>query len=650
MTEPEDVEIKYKRIVAFIAILLVLIGQLSLFGSVDELDKSYPIKFWISLIGVNLFLWSQIARPTPKIKKIFSRFPSSKAIPWVLSALVLSILTTLIMLHFEKYDVYNFTPVITIWLVSGVCYLMAFRPGRFSLETMKDWLAKFNTEILFVVGITFLAAILRFYKLGTIPFIVDGDEGRLALTAQATIEGFRANPFSSWENFGMLYLQFVNVALTFFGATPFALRFLPAVSGTLAIPFTYLLARQISGQRLAVLASIFLAISHTHINFSRVGAVGYIHSTWLVPLELYLFLSGIEKRSSWRAALGGLVLVIHFYVYITAQIIIALLLVYMLICFLFLRTWFRPALRQTLAFWGGWAILFIPKIVDIVIRPYEFFDRLNADGVFQTGWLESTMANTGKSAIEVLAGRVSHAFFSLLYYPASDFYGVRVSMLGYILAVLFLLGLGVALWRTRSPGVLLLNGYFWAPTLAIGLFAIPPSADSYRMLITLPPVMVIAAMGLDQILQVFGVGWPDAKHAYAFCTAGVVASMLVFNLWTYFGDFASQCVYGDNLEGRFASYLGYYTSDIRSELSIYLLTDEDFFYGSHDSASFLNRRREIFNFDAPAYALDLISGETVIAPPSRISELENWVRSHPGGELHYRYDCDNVILLAYQMP
>ena len=649
MSEPEDVEVKYKRIIVFMAILLVLFGQLFLFGSNEELENGFPIKFWISLIGVNLFLWSQIARPAPLIKKLLNRFSSSKTAPWAVSALLLSITATLVMLRFEKYDIHNFMPVTTIWLASGICYLMAFLPDGFSIGTVKDRLAKFNTELLFVAGITSLAAILRFYKLGTIPFIIDGDEGRLAQVAQVTILGIRANPFSSWENFGMLYLQLVNAALTFFGATPFALRFLPALSGTLAIPSTYLLARQIAGRRIAVLASIFLAISHTHINFSRISAVGYIHSTWLVPLELYFFLSGIEKRSSWRAALGGIILALHFYVYITAQIIIALLLVYMLISFFLLRSWFKPALRQTLVFWAGWAILFIPKAVDIAIRPHEFFDRMNANGVFQTGWLENTMAGTGKGAVEILAGRVSHAFFSLLYYPALDFYGVRVSMLGFILAVLFLLGLGVALWRTRSPGVLLLNGYFWAPTLAIGLFAIPPSADSYRMLITIPPVMIIAAMGLDQLLRSFGVSWPVSKYAYSFWTAGVIAGMLVFNLWTYFGDFASRCVYGDNLEGRFASYLGLYTSDITSELTIYLLSDENFFYGSHDSASFLNRGREIINIPKPVDTFDFVSGETVIAPPSRIPELEEWVRSHPGGELHYRYDCDNAILLAYQV-
>ena len=650
MNDPKDVEAKYRRVLAFLALLLILVGQFLLFGSGDKLDKNYPIEFWITFFGIDLFLWSQIAHPTPFIKKLAARFSISRAAPWVLTSVLLSAMAALVMLYFEKNGAINFIPVTTVWLLSGICYMAAFKPAHFTTETVKGWLKRHKIELLWVAGIVLLAAALRFYKLGSIPFIMDGDEGRMAQLAQSTAYGIRPNPFSSWENFGIMYMELMNVALTFFGATPFSVRLLPAISGTLAVLCTYLLARQIAGRRLAVLAALFLAISHTHINFSRIGAVGYIHGTWLVPLELYLFLSGVEKRSSWRAALGGIVLALHFNVYITVQIVIALLLVYILIAFLFLRSWIGPAWRQVVAFWAGWLILFIPKAVDIVIRPYEFFDRLNTDGVFQTGWLENTVASSGQNAIQILTGRISHAFFSLFYFPASDFYGVRVSMLGFILALFFLLGLGIALLRTRSPEILLLNGYFWAPTIAIGMFALPPSADSYRMIITLPPVMIIAALGLDQALRTFRVSWPSSKWTYTFWTAGIITSMLVFNLWTYFGDFASHCVYGDDLEGRFASYLGNYTSGVTSELEIYLLADQDFFYGSHASALFLNHGRDIINFYETADKLDLVTGETVIAPPPRIEELENWVRAHPGGELHYRYDCDNPILLAYQVP
>jgi hypothetical protein len=69
------------------------------------------------------------------------------------------------------------------------------------------------------------------------------------------------------------------------------------------------------------------------------------------------------------------------------------------------------------------------------------------------------MASTGQSAFQVLGGRVIHAFMSLIYYPTIDFYGSPVPMLTLFSAAMFLLGLGISLWRTRAPGYLLLNGF-----------------------------------------------------------------------------------------------------------------------------------------------------------------------------------------------
>ena len=145
----------------------------------------------------------------------------------------------------------------------------------------------------------------------------------------------------------------------------------------------------------------------------------------------------------------------------------------MLVAFLFFRSWFRAAGRRILAFWGGFAILLIPEAAYILQQPNEFFARLGANGTFQTGWLSQTMASTGQSAIQILAGRVAHAFLSLIYYPALDFYGSPTPPLTLISATLFLIGLGVSLWRTRSLNFFILNGYFWGFTLAVGIFAIP---------------------------------------------------------------------------------------------------------------------------------------------------------------------------------
>ncbi len=322
----------------------------------------------------------------------------------------------------------------------------------------------------------------------------------------------------------------------------------------------------------------------------------------------------------------------------------------MLVALVILRPWMKAAMRQMAAFWAGLAILLPSQLIFIYQQPNEFINRLGENGTFQSGWLRDTAAMTGQSPLILLAKRVIHAFLSLIYYPGSDFYGSPVTMLPFVAGALFLIGLGIVLWRVRTPNYLLLNGYLWGMTAAVGLFAIPPSADSYRMLLALPAAVIMVAIGLDQILELFGMGWAQARRAYYLWTGAVILSLLVLNLWTYYGDFAGQCRYGDNLAGRFASYLGNYVRTISSESSIYLLSNDTFFYGSHASVDFLDNRRLIVNFPEPIDQLHLVAGETVIASPDRIAELETWAHDHPGGQLHFQYDCQRQILLAYQLP
>lgn len=641
-------ELKVHRLIAFIAIFLVLIGQF-VFLALPQQVGVVPPFFWVCVAGVILFLLSQLIRPSRFVQALAERIPSETAI-WITAALILSVLAAVSMLLFQKSARINYIPVTTIWLGSALCYVMAFGSGAFAKFHWKEWWQAHRNELIVLGVVTLAAAALRFYDLGSIPRVVDGDEGRLGLIMQSTTSSNLANPFALWENFGGLYLQLSNLSLRLFGTTPFALRLLPAISGVLAIPSVYLLARQIAGRRVALLSAILLAISHTHIHFSRISSVGYIHATWLVPLELYFLLSGLQKRSSWRAALGGAIVAIHFCIYLSSQIIVGLVLAYMLIALAILRPWIKTAMRQFAAFWGGLGILILPILLIIYQQPNEFINRLGENGTFQSGWLMDRAASTGQSPVAILAWRVMHAFLSLIYYPGSDFYGSPATMLPFISGVFFLIGIGIALWRIRTPNFLLLNGYLWGMTVAVGVFAIPPSADSYRMLLALPAAMILAAIGLDRILELFGLGWREARSAYRLWISAILLSLLVFNLWTYFGDFAGQCRYGDNLAGRFASYLGNYVRTISRESSVYLLSNDTYFYGSHASVDFLDNQRPIINFPASVNELHLVSGETVIASPDRITELETWAHEHPGGQLHSQYDCQKRILLSYQIP
>jgi hypothetical protein len=431
----------------------------------------------------------------------------------------------------------------------------------------------------------------------------------------------------------------------------FSLRLLPAISGVLAIPAIYLLGRQIGNHRIGLIAAILLATSHTHVHFSRTAAVGYTHGTWLVPFELYFLFSGLIKRKPWRAALGGMLLGFHFSIYLTSQIVTALVFVYMLIGIFVFRKQLKDFFRVMAAFWGGLIIILFPHAVYFANHPNEFFSRLSQDGTFQSGWLASTMAATGQSSVQILAERVLHAFMSLIYYPAFDFYGSNIPMLTLFTSALFRLGLGICLWKTARPGILLLNGYFWATTLSVGIFSIPPSADSYRMLITFPAALIMAAIALDFAMNSMGFGWERWKRGYLVLVSLLLSSVVLFNIWVYFIDFVGQCRYGiDNPQTRYYSYLGTYLADLDPSAPVYLLSDDSFPWVSNLTVEFLAGRRPINSTNDAIDTLSLVPGDVIIASPNRIDELAAWVRLHPGGDSELLFDCTNPILRIYQVP
>jgi hypothetical protein len=650
--KPEDmIDKKMRGIFTFVAILLIMIGQIFVYTSPVQEDVLFPPAIWISVAGIVLFIVTYLYRPTQSVQNLFARFQFSRTALWITTALVLSLLAVLTMILFEKQQRTNFIPVLTFWLFAAVCYIAGFSKDTPTVSQGWAWLKQHRYELLGIGLVTLLAFGLRFYKLGEIPKVVNGDEGRLGVAALSTNVLPFANPFALWENFGAFYLQAVNFSLYLFGISSFSLRLAAAIGGTLAIPALYLLARQIGGRRIAFIAAFLLAVSHTHTHFSRTVAVAYIQGTWLIPLELYFLLSSLMKRSSRRAAIGGVLLAIHYSVYLDSQIITGLILIYMVIAFIFLRSWFKPALRQAAVFWGGFAIVLLPELIYIQAHPDIFLDRMRANGIVQSGWLAQTMTNTGQSEIQVLGGRVIHAFLSLIYYPSFDFYGSPIPMLSLLGAVLFLFGMAVALLQTRSPRMLLLNGYFWAGTFSIGMFAIPPSADTYRMLIVLPAAFLMAAIGLDYGLKSLGVGWPQMRKVYTTATALILFSLLIFNVWAYYFQFAGRCQYGtDDAPTRFASFLGNYARTINKESETFFLRDDTYFYGSHQSVEFLSNHRLITNVSEAVDTLQARPNETIIASPNRIAELRTWADSHPGGELHYEYDCDQTILIAYQFP
>jgi len=641
---------RVRGVFALLSVLIVVLGQTILYTTSTRQDTGIPTYMWLSLAGVVLFVFS-LTLPVPGfLQKFFAQLRLEGQVGWIIAAAALSIMAAISTAWFGQVSNLNYLPVISLWLGSAVCYVAAFK--RLDLHGL-DWKAWFQShrwELISVGIITLLAAILRFYELGTIPRVLNGDEGLLGLTAQTTINNPLNNPFAFWNNLSAFYLQAVDYVFLLFGATAFSVRLLSAVAGTLSVPATYLFGRQVAGKRIALIAGVLLAFSHFDLNYSRTSGGDYIFSTLFIPLILYLLLSAIEKNSLGRTALAGILLAIYFCTYQMAQVLVAVLLVISL-AMLFFSAWSKLDGRHFRVFWGGFVIPVIPEAVYIWQHPDDFLARMNASGTFQTGWLAQTAASTGQPIWIILAQRVVHAFLSLIYYPAIDYYGVPVPPLTLISAALFLIGLGLCLFYTRNLNYLILNGYFWGFTFAVGIFAIPPSGDTYRMLTAFPAAVLMAAIGLEAILDAIRMAWERRRAGYVVFTSLVLASLIATNLWTYFGEFAGHCLYADNTVGRFASYMGSYAATLDPQTSIYLLSNDIYRYGTHASTDFLSGSHPITNVPASIDTLTIKPDESIIANPDRFSELEDWASTtHSGGQLHYFYDCSKVIMVVYQIP
>lgn len=649
LNENEEKWLKTRRFFGWLIILGILFAELFLYLTPIKDEVSIPTPVWFAFGGALLFTIVLLLRPPEFITVLLSRFSISGRTMLIIASIGLSVLVMIGSINFARNSRTIYIPLTTLWLISAFCYVAAYFSPDHSLQRVYRWLKSHRGELIVIGLITLLGLILRLYKLGEIPFVVNGDEGVIGAKAQSSNQGPLANPFALWDNFGAFYLQLIANSMKIFGVNTFALRLIPAIGGIIAIPAVYVLAREISGKKIALISAFILATAHAHISFSRVAAIAYIQGTWLVPLEFFFLLRGLKYRSSWLVALGGVLLAIHYCIYISSQIATALILVYMLILFIFYRTWFKSVFRQFLVFWAGYFIVFLPEMVYILQSPDIFFDRLNAAGTFQTSWLVETIANTGKPAIQILGERVFHAFLTLIYYPAIDFYGVWVPLLPFITTVFFLVGLFIVLFRTRDKGYLLINGYFWAFTLAVGLFALPPSADSYRMLSALPAVVIIAAVGFDQILEIMRVQWERTRIAYILTVGVTLAAILGTNIWIYFSDFAGRCGTED-IQTHFSTHLGYFLGSIRPESTVYLLNDNIIFYGANAAVDFLSNKRKITNVPGSVNDIAANPDTVIVAVPSRMDELRRWAQNHPGGEFTYRKDCQITILIAYSVP
>lgn len=152
-------------------------------------------------------------------------------------------------------------------------------------------------KIKFLVTITVLATVLRFYQVTTNPPGLYLDEISYGYNAYSILKtakdeygNFLPTVFRSYGDFKPpIYGYLLVPSIAIFGLSEFAVRFPSALAGTLTVLLIYLLVNKLLKQEKAsLLASFFLAISPWHLQFSRAGFESNVMLFFLVQATTML--------------------------------------------------------------------------------------------------------------------------------------------------------------------------------------------------------------------------------------------------------------------------------------------------------------------------------------------------------------------------
>ena len=190
-----------------------------------------------------------------------------------------------------------------------------------------------------LILIVLIAAVLRFYNLGTNPPSLTWDEAAwgynsYSLGIDGKDEFGRFLPHDYMESFGdfkpTMYAYLGIIPVKIFGLNEFSTRFPSASFGTLTVLITYFLTKRLFfnyklKEYTALAAAFMLAISPWHIMLSRAAFEANI-ATLFIILGVWLFLISIERNSTFLI-LSVISFILSIYTFNSARVAAPLLLI-----------------------------------------------------------------------------------------------------------------------------------------------------------------------------------------------------------------------------------------------------------------------------------------------------------------------------------
>jgi len=386
-------------------------------------------------------------------------------------------------------------PAVILWLMAGAALYASVadpspRPGGM-------W-GGASRAIVLALGLGYFA--LAAWDLNSWRFAVIGDEYSFFLYAWQLLKGVLSKPLlTGLGNYGMhpafsSYLQAASMRL--WGIDNYGWRISNVLVVASALPFWYMLVRSIATERVALLATGFLACSHYLIGFGKIG-YNNLQALWPVCVSVAFLFLAMRKDSLLGYWLAGTVAGLGFYVFALARLAAPALGLLMLL--------YRSPFRRRN--WLPWAAL----LLGIGVTAWPIIAEPGGSEVL---WQQTVFGDTGIGAIDEIARRVGsnslRALFSFLISRKNTHfvYGAHLDPLTGSLAVAGLFGLFMGWRKVKAPWVVLLG--YGACILALGGLAQYDYPPNTRLFALVPLYALMAAVGCDGLARTLArvVGWP----------------------------------------------------------------------------------------------------------------------------------------------
>src|SRR5579872_2446551 len=475
-------------------------------------DIAAASRWYLIAVAVLLFGWSASYRNRTLLQLPATATGSLRrrlrdwTVPRPLAVVVSAILLNALAIGLLRND-WSCWPGGILWVASMALLVAAFLGERPSASVAADgedasdsfpWKLPRWVEVAFVAAILTIATAFRLWRLGDLAPGMHGDEGEAGTQALSILGGNPVSPFArGWFNQPNIYYWSLAIVMKVFGTGLFGLRMFACICGVVTVLFTYLVAREMFGQRAAIIAGSFMSFQSVDLLFSR-QEFSNVTVPPLLAMMFYFLVRGLRTRRHLDFVAGGLAAGFATYYFAGGRLIGPVGGLFLLYLALTRRRFLRCYWTHCLVFCAGFVLMVTPFVAYFIAYPVLGMQYPNDRFI----WLHHAdlAALYGSSSWSViLFGQLTRTLSVITYgIDASAMSALNFPIARPLEAVLIVLGLAWAAFRFRDTRFAALNIWFWSSIIAGGVLT-TEAPNLPRILGILPVLAIAIAAVLDHL-------------------------------------------------------------------------------------------------------------------------------------------------------